>query len=410
MYCSNCGKQISDDVKFCPECGADIKTGIIPIKAKSVAPTPYQARSHTGRNIAIIVILVLALIMVPLTIFVFVPNATWGKYEESFDYYYTPASPSDLESIDLNLDIGEMIIKYNQTPTPYVAKIDVDFDIEGPFVAGKTYTDYFKPISWVNTSSPIRFTLESKPDAWIFPINWFSFHHIITVTVTLRTDVIYEIDAITTTGGVEMTVPSGVNLGNLQLISTTGGVSLSTAKNSIFQGNLTAQTTTGGVSILANGANFTENLYGHTTTGGLTMNFTNCVFGGNIVGDVTTGGIDFKIYNPEFTQASQWTLTSTTGGIDIEIYQYKPSGANITGQVTVTTGSIDVIYEDNQASVGGRFIGSTTTGGVDLINLGGFTQIGNEILVSDDYNTASYKYTFDLHTTTGGIEVDGRST
>lgn len=409
MYCSNCGKQISDDVKFCPECGADIKTGIIPIKAKSIAPTPLQARSHTGRNIAIIIILVTILIMVPVTIFVIVPNATWGKYEESFDYYYTPASPSGLESMDFNLDIGGMIIKYNQTPTPHVAKIDVDFDIEGPFVADKTYTDYFKPISWVNTSTPITFTLESKPDAWVFPITWFAFHQNITVTITLRTDIIYEIDATTTTGGVEMTIPSGVTLGNLQLISTTGGVSLNTAKHSTFQGNLTTQTTTGGVSILANGANFTENLYGHTTTGGLTMNFTNCIFGENIEGVVTTGGIDFKIYNPEFTQASQWTLTSTTGGIDIEIYQYKPIGANITGQVTVTTGSIDVIYEDNQASVGARFIGTTTIGGVDLANLGGFTQIGNEILESNDYDTASYKYTFDLHTTTGGIEVDGKS-
>jgi len=409
MYCSNCGKQISDDVKFCPECGADIKTGIIPIKTKSVAPTPYQARNHTGRNIAIIIILVTILIMVPVTIFVIVPNATWGKYEESFDYYYMPASPSGLESMDFNLDIGGMIIKYNQTPTPYVAKIDVDFDFEGPYVADKTYTDYFKPISWVNTSTPITFTLESKPDAWIFPITWFAFHQNITVTITLRTDVIYEIDATTTTGGVEMTVPSGVTLGNLQLISTTGGVSLNTAKHSTFQGNLTTQTTTGGVSILANGANFTENLYGHATTGGLTMNFTNCIFGGNIVEDVTTGGIDFKIYNPEFTQTSQWTLTSTTGGIDIEIYQYKPLGANITGQVTVTTGGIDLLYEDNQASIGARFTGTTTTGGVDLDDSGGFTKLGDETLVSDDYNTASYKYTFVLHTTTGGIDVDGKS-
>jgi len=127
------------------------------------------------------------------------------------------------------------------------------------------------------------------------------------------------------------------------------------------------------------------------------------------LGDVTTGGIDFKIYNPEFTQTSQLTLTSTTGGIDIEIYQYKPSGANITGQVTVTTGGIDLLYEDNQASVGARFFGTTTTGGVDLNSNGGFTQIGNEILESNDYDTASYKYTFDLHTTTGGIEVNAQS-
>ncbi len=32
MYCVNCGKQVSDEGKYCPNCGADLKSGQTPKK------------------------------------------------------------------------------------------------------------------------------------------------------------------------------------------------------------------------------------------------------------------------------------------------------------------------------------------------------------------------------------------
>jgi len=394
MFCTNCGKEISEGLKFCSECGINLKTGKMPTREKPVPPTQPKAQisripseKKTGRNIAIIIIalVIIFIIIVPITVFFIIPYGTYGKYEESFDYNYTPPSPSALESIDINLDIGRTIIKYNQTPTPHVAKIDMDFSLEGPDVGDKTYTDYFKPISWVNDSAPITFTLEVKPDAWASPFAWFTFQQNITATITLRTDVVYAIDATTTTGSVELTVPSGIAIGDLDL-----------------------QTTTGSISMFGNGANFTKGVNVETTTGSNILNFTNCIFGGNVVGDVTTGSIEFLTYNSMYSQNSQLSLSTTTGSVSIEIYQYSDLGADVTGQVTTSTGGIDVIYEDNQGSVGALFTGTTTTGSIDYNNIGGFTEFGG-IFESNDYSTATYKYTFTMGATTGSIDVDGKS-
>ena len=394
MFCTNCGKEISEGLKFCPECGINLKTGKIPIREKPVPPTQPKAQvsripseKKTGRNIAIIIIalVIIFIIIVPITVFFIIPYGTYGKYEESFDYYYTPSSPSALESIDVNLDIGHTIIKYNKTPKLHVAKIDMDFSLAGPNVGDKTYADYFKPISWVNDSTPITFTLEAKPDVWLTPFAWFTFQQNITATITLRTDVVYAINAATTTGSVELIVPSGIAMGDLDI-----------------------QTTTGSISIFGNGLNFTKGVNVETTTGSSVLNFTNCIFGGNVSGDVTTGSIEFLTYNSMYSQNSQLSLSTTTGSVSIEIYQYSDLGADVTGQVTTSTGSIDVIYEDNQASVGARFTGTTTTGGVDYNNIGGFTESGG-LFESNDYSTASHKYTFTIGATTGSIEVDGKS-
>lgn len=54
MFCKNCGTQIDNDLKFCPNCGA-------PVSGASVQPAPAVAASGsygiTERNIAVAIIL-----------------------------------------------------------------------------------------------------------------------------------------------------------------------------------------------------------------------------------------------------------------------------------------------------------------------------------------------------------------
>lgn len=38
MYCKNCGKQLSDDAKFCHSCGSSVETPV----TEQVAPTPTE--------------------------------------------------------------------------------------------------------------------------------------------------------------------------------------------------------------------------------------------------------------------------------------------------------------------------------------------------------------------------------
>jgi hypothetical protein len=115
----------------------------------------------------------------------------------------------------------------------------------------------------------------------------------------------------------------------------------------------------------------------------------------------------------KYSDVNNWRLETSTGSIDVNIWQYKNIGENITGSVVTSTGSIDGYYKDNSANVGAKFTCSTSTGSNTYtpIGSGGFTQSGvnPKVITSDDYVSASNKYTFNLITSTGSIGVAAES-
>ncbi|MFX1258977.1 MAG: hypothetical protein ACFFAN_14055 [Promethearchaeota archaeon] len=308
---------------------------------------------------------------------------TWDEYNDSYAFYYKPETPSSIERISINTDIGKINVKYNTTPTDYYARIDADIHVVGPFVKEKSFSDFFKPIVWINEStSVVMFSLESKPLSWIMFIGGSK----IKINVTLRTDVIYDIKAEATTGAVEATIPNNTVLDQINLEATTGSVEL-----------------------FANGANFTDNLRAIATTGSVKLNFTNCILAGNITGRITTGSLTLKTYNMIYTQVSNWNLDSTTGNIKIYIYQHSNMGANVKGTVDATTGNIKVVYEDTSPLVGSFYSADVTTGDIDYHDLGGFSQQLNGFGSDDFLTTANCTYSLDLDATTGNIDIYGRS-
>jgi hypothetical protein len=231
----------------------------------------------------------------------------------------------------------------------------------------------------------------------------------ITINVTLRTDVNYDIAALTTTGSVDLDIPDNIDLNNTILSTTTGSIILNANENVTFNGNVQAGVTTGSVTIYASNVNFAKGITTLSTTGSITMNFTNCFMGDDISGTVTTGGVTFKSYNMWYSQNSILNLQATTGNVIARIYQYIDMGSNITGSLITTTGSIGVTYIDNQANVGASFLGAWTTGSYTRTNSGGFSAISSNPFDTLDYGTANSTYTLSLTTTTGGINVDGTS-
>ncbi len=332
--------------------------------------------------------------------------ATWGEFAYSNNYYYDPGVPSSWEKVSFSSDVGSINIKYNSTPTNYAVKLELDIKVSGGFVAGKSFSDFFKPIIWANVSEPVTtFSLENNPITWfIFPII-----QIITIDVTLRTDVNYDIAAASTTGLINLDIPDNMDLNNTILHSTTGSITLNANENVTFSGNVQAGGTTGKVDIFAKNVNFSQGLTTTSTTGLLTLNFTNCVMGNDISGTSTTGKITLNSYNMVYSQNSVLNLVSTTGEVIANIYQYIDMGVNITGSLVTTTGGIGVTYKDNQAIVGASFLGATTTGSYARTNSGGFSAISSNPFESLDYGTANSTYTLSLTTTTGGINVDGTS-
>jgi hypothetical protein len=331
---------------------------------------------------------------------------TWGDYEYSNTYYYDPGvPPSGLEKVSFHSDVGSITIKYNKTPTNYFVEIALDIKLKGAFVEGKSFSDFFKPVTWLNKSvTVIRFSLDKK--FTLFPII-----QKINISIILRTDLIYDIIADTDTGSIGMIIPQNIRLNNTDLDCSTGSILIESDDNCVFDGNLDVKSSTGSIAVYAKKVNFTQGLYAYTSTGSLLLNFTNCIIGNDLTGTVSTGSISIKSYNMIYTQDSMWDFETSTGSVNVDILQYIDMGADITGSLKTSTGSIDLTYKDNQSSVGASFFGSWATGSYSRSSSGGgFGSTGDNPFQSIDYGTATSTYTLSLTTGTGSIDVDGTST
>jgi len=222
-------------------------------------------------------------------------------------YEYTPDTPSSFEILNLNINIGDIEIKYIDPPVDYFVRIDVNIEMAGPGLAGKSYSNYFNIIEGDLTSSPIDFSMrffsnitESEADSLIKDVS---------IMVTLRKDIIFDISANVFDGNVELEVPFYVYINNMNV---------------------------------------------NITNGDIFFDLSNCIVEGNITGVTNNGKIVLKSYNAEYTQNSEWTLSANQNYI--EITQYKPIGANVTGTIrnTVNVGT-HLIYNDYNSEVGAKF-------------------------------------------------------
>ena len=362
------------------------------------------------RNYNKAIIIIAALLVGGGTGFVITGFATAGSIVDSFNFTYEPISPDPIEDLTFNVNIGKIIFKYNTTPTSSYAKIDVDIEITGLYMEGKTYEDFFHPSSewWDNTTATFNFL--SLPDVWFDPSHWFKSYNV-TVAITLRTDVIYDLTALTSVGSIEMQVSDGVILNGTSLTSSTGSIKFNTLGNNEFQGKVRLESSTGNVESFAAKTNFTRGFRAIASTGSLTLNYTNCLMGDNLIGTVSTGRVTFKSYNMVYTKDISLNLESSTGSIYADLYQYITMGANVTGTWETSTGSVNVVYRDNLVNTDVRFTGSTSTGSINYTPHATMVITGPEsnIFSTLSYGDGMYRYVFSLDTSTGSINANAQS-
>ena len=233
--------------------------------------------------------------------------SSYGSINESSSFEYLPDIPSAVERLDLNVDIGDIEIRYVDPPVDYFVRIDVDIEMAGPGLAGKNYSDYFNITEGDTSGSHIEFSMrlfsnitESEIDSLIKDIS---------ITVFLRKDIVFDISATVIEGNIDLEVPHKVLINNI-----------------LF----------------------------NLTYGDIIFNLRKCIIEGNITGVVDNGKIRLISYNTEYTQNSVWTLSSNQNYIDIT--QHYPMGANITGSI-ITAMDIGtfVTYNDTHADVGAKF-------------------------------------------------------
>ena len=341
--------------------------------------------------------------------FIITGFVTAGSIKNSFIFAYEPNSPDPIEDLTFNVDIGTLLFKYNTSSTTSYAKIEVDIEVTGLYMEGKTYLDFFHPSTeWWDNATTV-FNLQSLPDVWFDPSHWFKSYNII-VTVTLRTDVVYDLTALTSVGSIEMLVSDGVILNGTSLTSSTGSIKLNTLGNNEFQGRVRLESSTGSVESFAAKTNFTRGFIALTSTGSLTLNYTNCLMGDNLIGSTSTGSVTFKSYNMQYTTDILLNLETSTGSINADIYQYITMSANVTGTWETSTGSVNVLYRDNLVNTDVRFIGSFSTGSINYTPHATMeiTSLGS-IYSTLNYGDAIYRYIFSLDTSTGSINANAQS-
>lgn len=278
--------------------------------------------------------------------------STYDILNEPLSFYYTSDAPTSIEKLYLNVDVGDIEIKYIDPPVDYLVKVDVNIEMSGEILAGKSYDDflYITP-KLENINSTLSFTIEIISDEWFDSSLWLLQN--VRIIVNIRKDVNIDISTLLNNGDFEITVPYGVSIGNLIT---------SASRGNIF------------------------------------YDFECCTIGGNITGIISEGNLKLKSYNVDYTQNSNWLLNSTVGNMAVEISQNKSMGANITGAAIISTGNIDLFYYDNTADIGAKFsfplsdwvIPWTQPGFEYTILDEGFFYESNDFPTKNNYNISFY--------------------
>ncbi|MFX1567036.1 MAG: hypothetical protein ACFFCV_01565 [Promethearchaeota archaeon] len=233
--------------------------------------------------------------------------SSYGKINyTNLPFEYTPDIPSSIERLNIDIDKGDIEIKYVEPPIDNYMSIYVNLEMTGPGLAGKDYSDFFD-INWQNINSPVNFSMKFRSD--INQVEVLSLIQNITIVVALRADIIFEIKTTVNEGNIELNIPYGVSVNNLEI---------------------------------------------NTTNGNLFYDLNHCILQGNISGSTNNGDMKFIVNNIQCTQNVIWNLTTQDGKMDLQVYQYIEMGANITGSVFAEF-LYDLIYRDQSFKVGALF-------------------------------------------------------
>ncbi|MFW9820166.1 MAG: hypothetical protein ACFFE5_11205 [Candidatus Thorarchaeota archaeon] len=296
---------------------------------------------------------VFSIISIP-TIIIFAEFGDYGKFNNSLIYKYSSEPPPLEKELNINTDFGIIDINYITEPVDYITEINVSIEMAGPNLNGKTYADFFN-IGWENSSSPLNFTLDLRPE---MELDFSNLHIVkININVKIRSDIIFDIKALAQIGSLKIAVPMGISV---------------------------------------------KNIFSNINVGNIFYDFNNNNIEGNITAILNNGNLTFYSKNNHYSQNSKLDFINNRGYSLIDIYQDEEMGTNITGTAKTKSGTIKVVYKDLSENIGAIFIlNNKTTFGNEVQNrVVGFTKdflplLAGQFYISDDY-PAQNNYNFSL--------------
>ncbi|GAH16288.1 unnamed protein product, partial [marine sediment metagenome] len=180
--------------------------------------------------------------------------SSYGSINESRSFEYLPDTPSAVERFVLNVDIGDIEIKYIDPPVDYFVRIDVDIEMAGPGLVGKSYSDYFNITAGDTSGSHIEFSMRLFSNVTKSEID--SLIKVISITVFLRKDIVFDVSANVIEGDIALEVPRKVLVNNI-LFNLTYGDIIFNLYRCIIEGNVTGVVDNGKIRLISYNTEYT---------------------------------------------------------------------------------------------------------------------------------------------------------
>ncbi|MFX1573774.1 MAG: hypothetical protein ACFFB0_13575 [Promethearchaeota archaeon] len=227
---------------------------------------------------------------------------------ETIRFEDTKYNSSAVEELNLIADVGNIKIQYITLPVEYCAMIEVNFDMVGYNLFGRTSSYYFNFPE--NKSFNNLFNLELQSDTdWFDTSKWIKQN--VSIVVSINSNILFNIN--------------------------------------------TTIREEGDVNIYVSGGTIINNIDVNIKTGDIVYDLIFCSMRGNIIGNVDSGDITLKANNVKYTQNNIWNLTNNKGKIALDIIQTRLMGANLTGTGESNSGKIILKYRDYSSDIGAIF-------------------------------------------------------
>ena len=256
---------------------------------------------------ALLVVIILNLIIIAPVQILLNQLSSYNLQEETYSFTYNPSTPTPIEELYLNVDVGNINVQYTYIPVDFHMKVDVIFDLQGTNLGGKNYSYYFN-MSWQIVNFTANFTLMLSSELWYDESIWIKKD--VNILVTLKADIVVDIIANLGEGNFEFTAPFSTSVGNL---------------------------------------------FTNVSNGNIIYNFQYCLIEGNITANSKFGNLFINSYDVKYKQNNFWEIFLKDGTLYMNILQNIEMGANITGSAKLWSGDVYLEYEDNLLSTGALF-------------------------------------------------------
>jgi len=339
-YCPRCGKEVSEEVRFCPDCGASLRVS-----------RRARERRFPSLGILSIVLIVVAVIVVTLG---FSPVRTVDK---SWTHSASYSTGVDTFVLDFRADVCHVRVSFEDLADKLVI-LDAWATARAGLFVSPDVLERFRPFSTLAIEGNVL-TATVTQDVDAVDLQSLNVTCLIRVDRSLNATV----DILTKTGGIRLNTMAGVILNSVSLEATTGGVSARLVEDVVVSGDVSAMTTTGGVELSWDNVIVSEDVLvsAITTTGGVAVGVRQDreqLWNVTVEAEATTGGVAFAI-DVGGDVGAKIDSSVTTGGIDVDrqvgfslVYSYPeraglisdnhPAKSNFDVGLRTTTGGIKI--------------------------------------------------------------------